>query len=206
MEYIGHMSINISFVIYCIYFLPQIIYNQIKHRANRISHGTHLLMVCANVLDLVYGFGFQLQWQYKMVTILTLVCLLVQQWQIYRDSREKRYPFHILLLAIIAFGVTLLSLKILSVGMLEKVGFVSMFCYAIYWVPQIIKNINAKNATAFSVVFLLLNVLALICDEISALSFNWPLPSVISPMVILSLLCIMVAQHYYYQRLRMIID
>ena len=62
-EFIGHISINISFVIYCIYFLPQITYNQMKHQANHISHATQILMVSANVLDLIYGFGFGLQWQ-----------------------------------------------------------------------------------------------------------------------------------------------
>ncbi|MDA0911179.1 MAG: PQ-loop repeat-containing protein [Proteobacteria bacterium] len=212
---IGHISINISFVIYCIYFLPQIIHNQLKHQAGHISHGTHLLMVVANVLDLIYGFGFDLQWQYRVVTMLTLACLLFQQWQIYRDSdigertgdrKGESYNFHVICLFIIAVGIALVSLHNLNNAMLENIGFISMFCYAVYWLPQIIKNIKEKNATAFSLIFLVLNVLALICDEISALSFGWPLPSIISPIVILSLLFIMVGQYYYYQRLRMIID
>lgn len=212
---IGHISINISFVIYCIYFLPQIIHNQFKRQAGHISHGTHLLMVVANALDLIYGFGFDLQWQYRVVTMLTLACLLFQQWQIYRDSKSinqqknrhaQSYDFHILCLLVIAVGIALVSLHNLNNAILENIGFISMFCYAIYWLPQIIKNIKEKNATAFSLIFLILNVLALVCDEISALSFGWPLPSIISPIVILSLLFIMVGQYYYYQRLRMIID
>ncbi|WP_119328754.1 PQ-loop repeat-containing protein [Cysteiniphilum halobium] len=212
---IGHISINISFIIYCIYFLPQIIHNQLKHQAGHISHGTHLLMVIANVLDLIYGFGFDLQWQYRVVTMLTLGCLLFQQWQIYRDSertknekrkKAKSYNFHIICLLVIAVGIALVSLHNLNDTMLENIGFISMFCYAVYWLPQIIKNIKEKNATAFSLIFLVLNVLALVCDEISALNFGWPLPSIISPIIILSLLFIMVGQYYYYQRLRMIIN
>lgn len=163
-------------------------------------------MVAANVLDLIYGFGFDLQWQYKAVTMLTLACLLFQQWQIHRDSSSKSYSFHIVTLLVIAAGVAVVSINALNNDVLENIGFVSMFCYAVYWLPQIIKNIKEKNAAAFSLIFLLLNVLALVCDEISALSFDWPLPSIISPIIIFSLLFIMVGQYYYYQRLRMIID
>lgn len=198
---IGHISVNISFIIYCVYFLPQIIHNQLKHQTEHISKYTHLLMVAANVLDLIYGFGFELQWQYKVVTILIMACLLFQQWQIYRDSCNKSYDFHIVTFIVIAAGVAIVYLNALNKHVLENVGFISMFCYAIYWLPQIIKNMKAKNATAFSLIFLVLNVLGLVCDEISASIFNWPLPSHITPIIILSLLVIMVGQCYHYKRL-----
>lgn len=206
MESISYISINVSFIIYCIYFLPQIIHNQLKCQLSHISNGTHILMVCANILDLIYGFGFKLQWQYRVVTILALAYLVFQQWQIYRNRSKKSSKFHLVILLIITAGIILVKLDILRSDQLEKIGFISMFCYSIYWIPQIIKNIQERKATAFSVIFLLLNVLALVCDEISALIFNWPLPSVISPLLMLSLLLIMVGQYYYYKRLRMSID
>ncbi len=206
MEYIGYISINISFVIYCTYFLPQIIYNQIKCQAGYISHSNQTLMIVANTLDLIYGFGFNLQWQYRTVTMSILLCLLFQQWQIYRDSQQKIYRFHIVILTIVILGIIFAIFNILGPKVLQKIGFISMFCYAVHWLPQIVKNIKEKNASAFSVWFLLLNIIALLCDEISALSFGWPLPSLLSPILILSLLFIVVGQYYYYQRLRMIID
>ena len=198
-ETVGMWSINISFVIYCVYFLPQIIFNQLKHQAASISYGTQSLMVLANLLDLIYGFGFDLQWQYKAVTILTLSCLLFQQWQMYRDAKHKSYKFHVCILSLYLLVIILISLHALNATILEKIGFISMACYAIYWLPQIIKNYQLKSAKGFSFWFIVLNMIALSCDEVSAIAFGWPLPSLISPIVILSFLFIMLAQVIYYR-------
>ncbi|WP_119344093.1 PQ-loop repeat-containing protein [Facilibium subflavum] len=203
---IGTISINISFLIYCLYFLPQILYNQLKHQAFGISYGTQLLMILANVLDLIYGFGFDLQWQYKAVTLLTLGLLVIQQYQIYRDSRIKSLWFHMLAVLLLLIGGAIAFKQLFPARFLETVGFISMICYSIYWLPQIIKNVQYKSAQGFSLIFMVLNASALICDEISALSFSWPMPSIVSPLVILSFLFVIIAQRLYYRRLQMIIN
>ncbi|WP_018299058.1 PQ-loop repeat-containing protein [Fangia hongkongensis] len=205
---IGMITINISFLIYCLYFLPQLLHNQLKHKTADISMSTQALMVLANVLDLIYGFGYGLQWQYRAVTILTLACLIIQQWQIYRDSKKISYHFHLFIVVMILLGVIISTQNAfrLSESILENIGFISMICYSVYWLPQIIKNFQSKSAEGFSLWFILLNLTALVCDEISALTLGWPLPSIISPILIILFLCVLIGQYIYYQRVRMIID
>ncbi|MFZ9036126.1 MAG: PQ-loop repeat-containing protein [Francisellaceae bacterium] len=200
MEHIGTISINISFALYCIYFLPQVIYNQIYRHASRISHTTQFLMILANTLDLIYGFGFNLQWQYRMVTIITLICLLIQQWQIWRDESSISWRLHLAVFATLIIGMILALVKPLADAALENIGFASMIAYSVYFLPQIVKNYQQKAADGFSISFILLNALALLCDEVSALSFNWPLPSIISPAFILAFLVIMIVQSMFYKR------
>ena len=197
---IGTISLNLSLIIYCLYFFPQIIYNQLKCQAGNISYLTQILMITANGLDLIYGFGFNLEWQYRTVSILTLSCLLFQQWQIYRDSGTKSLFFHLLALSIIS-SFLIVTITNLSTSILQQIGLISMLCYAMYWLPQIIRNTRDKSARGFSTLFIMLNGLALICDEISAITLAWPLPSIISPLLLLLFLIILVAQQAYYKSL-----
>ena len=55
-EVIGAYSLNISLILYCVYFIPQIVYNQIIKKTDQISLVTQGLMVIANLCDLIYGF------------------------------------------------------------------------------------------------------------------------------------------------------
>ena len=193
-ESIGIISLNISFLIYFLYFFPQIIYNQIKCQANNISYFTQLLMITANGLDLVYGFGLKLQWQYRTVSIFSLSCLLFQQWQIHRDSKKKLFFFHLSAISISIVSLLTAVNTTLSTETLTQIGVISMLCYSIYWLPQIIKNARNKSAQGFSKLFIMLNGLALTCDEISAISLAWPLPSIISPLLLLVSLVVLINQ------------
>lgn len=183
---IGTISLNISLIIYCLYFFPQIIYNQLKCQAGNISYLTQILMITTNGLDLIYGFGFNLEWQYRTVSILTLSCLLFKQWQIYRDSDAKSLFFHLLALSISISSFLIVTITNLSTSILQQIGLISMLCYAMYWLPKIIKNTRDKSARGFSTLFIMLNGLELICDEISAITLAWPLPSIISPLLLLA--------------------
>lgn len=82
------------------------------------------------------------------------------------------------------YGFGLMSFT-LNAKILTEIGILSMFFYIYNWIPQIIKNFKEKQGNAFNIIFLLLNIIAIICDEIYAMILKWPLSSICSPIVIL---------------------
>jgi len=200
-EYLGIVSINISLLIYLFYFFPQIIYNHMLHKADGISYTTQSMMVLANLLDLVYGFGSIQNWQYRLVTIITLFCLMAQKYQIYRDSKNKSLFLHLGVIIIFFLAVLVtFNVDMLSSLALDLVGYASVGLYSIYWLPQIVKNYQLKRADGFNVYFIYLTIIALICDEISSLVFSWPLPSILSPPLIIAFLIVIILQKSYYKK------
>lgn len=197
MQAIGQITLNTSLLIYLIYFLPQIIHNQWHRKTAQISVWTHWGMLCANSFDLIYGYGYQLPWQYLTVTWISLTFIMLQQWQIYLQSQYKGFYQHMLAHGVLIVAIVMAMTPYAS-SLLWILGFISVGLYSLYWLPQIIKNAHTRKAEGFSVWFIVLNFTALGCDLCSALIFGWPLPSLISPIVIMVLLSVLMLQYHYY--------
>ncbi|MCF6807356.1 PQ-loop repeat-containing protein [Thiotrichales bacterium 19S9-12] len=201
METIGLISLNISLVIYCIYFIPQIIYNQMIKKTEQISLVTQSLMILANICDLIYGFYLFMPWQYKFVTILSLGFLLIQQIQI-GLKQYKNLNFigiSVLLIFLLFVAINIISNESLPLESINLFGLVTNFIYWFYWIPQIIYNYKNKQADGFSLTFLSLILLASVCDAISAITLSWNYPSIIGPFVIIILVTIVLAQRKHYK-------
>ncbi|WP_162902253.1 PQ-loop repeat-containing protein [Facilibium subflavum] len=89
-------------------------------------------------------------------------------------------------------------MKPLSSNTLEKIGMFSMLSYSMQIIPQIAKNYRQKSADGLSIVFILLSIIALCCDETAALCLNYPLPSKTTPIVVITLLFFVICQRFYY--------
>ena len=201
MQIIGHITLNISLFIYFVHFLPQIIHNQRAHKTYEISLFTHSFMILANSLDLVYGVGFHLQWQYILVDVVLLTYLFIQQMQILRDRFNKYILLHTFIIVLFLIVILVLILyKNPSKDYLLTFGSISGIVYNIYWLPQIYKNFRQKEAQGFSIYYILIGVISISCDISSAIFLGWPIVSVITSVCLLSLHLIQILQYFYYKR------
>ncbi|MWW90372.1 PQ-loop repeat-containing protein, partial [Francisella tularensis] len=191
---------NISLIIYFIIFLPQTIHNQFKHKTFEISLWTHSLMIIANSLDLIYAIGFNMQWQYILVDIILLSFLTIQQLQILNDRREKYLFIHTISIFLYLFLViVMIYFTSLSNQILLWFGSISGVIYNLYWLPQIYKNYRQKQAEGFSIFYLVLSLISIICDINSAIFLGWPLVSVIVSSCLSILVLTQIIQYFYYK-------
>ncbi|MBK2357351.1 PQ-loop repeat-containing protein [Francisella hispaniensis] len=201
MENFGYITLNISLIIYFIHFLPQTIHNQFKHKTFEISLWTHSLMIVANSLDLIYAIGFNMQWQYILVDIILLSFLTIQQFQILNDRREKYIFIHtIFILLYLSLVIVMIYFISLSNHILLWFGSISGVIYNLYWLPQIYKNYRQKQAEGFSIFYLGLSLISIICDINSAIFLGWPLVSVIVSSCLSILVLIQIIQYFYYKK------
>ncbi|AFB79130.1 hypothetical protein FTU_1086 [Francisella tularensis subsp. tularensis TIGB03] len=200
MEIFGYITLNISLIIYFIIFLPQTIHNQFKHKTFEISLWTHSLMIIANSLDLIYAIGFNMQWQYILVDIILLSFLTIQQLQILNDRREKYLFIHTISIFLYLFLViVMIYFTNLSNQILLWFGSISGVIYNLYWLPQIYKNYCQKQAEGFSIFYLVLSLISIICDINSAIFLGWPLVSVIVSSCLSILVLTQIIQYFYYK-------
>lgn len=200
MENFGYITLNISLIIYFIIFLPQTIHNQFKHKTFEISLWTHSLMIIANSLDLIYAIGFNMQWQYILVDIILLSFLTIQQLQILNDRREKYLFIHTISIFLYLFLVIIMIyFTSLSNQILLWFGSISGVIYNLYWLPQIYKNYRQKQAEGFSIFYLVLSLISIICDINSAIFLGWPLVSVIVSSCLSILVLTQIIQYFYYK-------
>jgi uncharacterized protein with PQ loop repeat len=200
MQNIGYITLNISLIIYIVHFLPQTLHNQFKHTTINISLWTHTLMIVANSLDLVYAVGYNLQWQYILVNIILISFLVIQQLQILNDRKNKFMVFHTAFIFIFLFLIVfLISYITIVTNYLLLLGSFSGIIYNIYWLPQIYKNYQQKNAKGFSVYFLALSLVCILCDINSAIHLSWPLISILTSIGLSLLVSIQIFQYLFYK-------
>ena len=84
LHFIGNIALNISLFFYLTHYLPQLYRNATEGKMKGLSLGFHHLLLASYLFDLIYGFGMKMPWQYKMVTLIGLACMLIQHWQLMR--------------------------------------------------------------------------------------------------------------------------
>ncbi|MED7819817.1 MULTISPECIES: PQ-loop repeat-containing protein [unclassified Francisella] len=202
MENFGYITLNISLVLYFVHFLPQTIHNQFKHKTFEISLWTHSLMIFANALDLIYAIGFKLQWQYVLIDIFLLGFLTIQQFQILNDRRDKKMLIHTLCILIFLLLIALIIFSIkLNETYLLWCGSISGVIYNIYYLPQICKNYLQGDAQGFSIFYLGLLAVNILCDINSAIFLNWPIVSLLVSCCMFILVFIQILQYLYYKNI-----
>ena len=90
LSFIGNITLNISFVLYLIVYIPQIIHNQKVANIAQLSFGLHFLLFSSYSFDLLYGFSSQLPWQYKTVSTVGLLLVTVQHIQLMKFFVNKQ--------------------------------------------------------------------------------------------------------------------
>ncbi len=203
---IGEITLSISSAIYFVWFLPQIYLNFKRKSTEGFSLWMHGLLLLGYSADLLYGFGRHMQWQYRAVTIVGLLCLFVQHTQFYRYGLKTKYftlnYLFLSLLTMIVFTYAVLNFTVLHHGKkyYDIAGFISDMCWASYVFPQIIKNYRLKSTKGLSVAFVAISILLSFLDITSTFALHWDWPSVLSECVTLLKKSILVFQMVYYVR------
>jgi uncharacterized protein with PQ loop repeat len=187
---IGQLSLSFSFVIYCVYFLPQIWHNRKTENARSISYGLQLIYVLAYSADWLYGAAAQLEWQYRCVTLIGILALSYQQWQMRPaiDDRDHRYKWCTLAVITMITCSLLLSLFAKQLHFpINGLGLLSMLGAVFAFVPQLFANYRKKTGQAISHAFIAITLVCASLDMISAICLNWPWPSWVSPPALFTL-------------------
>src|SRR5438445_7099169 len=87
---VGEITVNISSLIYFVWFVPQIWLNYRRKNTDGLSLWMHGLLLLGYSADLLYGFGRDMQWQYRMVTIVGLFFLFIQHYQFGRYGLHSK--------------------------------------------------------------------------------------------------------------------
>lgn len=202
---IGEITLSISTVIYIVWFLPQIWENFQRKSTQGLSLWMHGLLLLGYTIDLMYGFGRHMQWQYRLVTITGLMCLFVQhiQFALYNLKSKTAYWNYVALtvLVLIVFVYSILNLTVFHHGKwyYDMTGYVESVCYFSYLFPQIIKNFHEKSTDGLSSLFVVFSILLNLLDFTSALALHWDLPSLLMPTIDFAKKSILVFQIYYYR-------
>lgn len=192
---IGSISLNASFILYLIHYLPQLIHNQRHDQLANMSLGFHVLLTLGYFTDLNYGFGVGMPWQYRVVSEVGLSCLIFQHCQLTKLYWSQRF---FRLISYLFAGLSILSFAAIifsfSTSYYLFMGYLAQFLAIVFVVPQIIKNYRSESAMALSLSFLCLDWLCYVCDNVSAWALTWPLPSKLGSSIGLLLITLLLVQ------------
>lgn len=198
---LGMVSLNIAFILYLFVFIPQIRHNRRLDYLKDLSPMMHWVLYTGVWFDLFYGFANDLQWQYKTVSIVSLLILSIQHVQLsrlfYRSYDWPKLWLNLVLTVSMAASIFYFFVMLqhpLSTEAVLVVGIISRLCYQIYTLPQIIKNARLQNANAVNRHFLFINMTLLFLDTISAWSLDWGWPAKLSPPLSLLMMLILLYQ------------
>ncbi len=200
-EWIGTTSLNLSFILYLLVYLPQILHNRSMQHALNLSLWMHYILYASYSLDLIYGFSSHLQWQYKTVSIVGLSLLMIQHIQIMYHRYAKKtdvllcVQFVFLLITGLFTAYFFIFKKIeISERTTQIIGYLSRAGFLFYTLPQIFKNRVIQSAQAISIQFIYLSLMLSILDMASAWCLNWGWPNKLGSPLTICLMCIMLYQ------------
>lgn len=200
MQNIGNITLNISFVIYLVQFVPQIIHNtRNKDAIDNISMLTQFGMLTVVLCNVVQAVGFDLNWQYLVIALIYLVGITIQQLQI--SFHKKRMPKVINLIFAMLFAIAILAMRSDSKLTFEIAGIISLLIHFLYWLPQIYKNYKQQTFIGYGDLFIILAWLGIICDLCSSFLLGWPIIVKLNIITMSLIISILVLQKIYYRRL-----
>ena len=202
---LGQISLNLSFLMYMFLYLPQVIHNQKQTNLAELSKWMHLTLYLGYSLDLLYGFGSNLPWQYCTVSAIGWLLLTIQHVQLIHHFKQAEQKFfQIGFYSILMCSTALLML--LSINpkpfvhlALYTLGYAAQIAFVIAFIPQILKSKRLQSAQALSIFYILLCLFLAILDGISAWQLNWGWPNKLGSCLIILLTSMLLMQYYRYQ-------
>lgn len=200
---IGNLSLNCSFIIYCMVYIPQLIYNQKNKNLPELSLGLHSLFYLSFIFDFIYAFAHPFSWQYQVVSVIGFVAALIQHLQLLKwFIVQKKLAVIKLIFLMLVFNIAFffycfcLGKANLSAVFVIFCGTVARVTGLVAWLPQIIKNHKKKIHKSHSRAYLVLYSMVTGLDCISAWSLNWGWPNKIAAPVTLVFLLTILGQTY----------
>lgn len=189
---LGNITLNISFVLHLILYFPQVLHNRKSKHIQYLSINMHLNLFLSYFLDIFYGFGVRMPWQYKVVSIVGFSLLIIQYIQLIfhlnNNGKQNIARVHMLVLAACTYCVYyFFKYKHASITMEHVLlaGYISKVSYIISVIPQIIKNWQVKNSDGVNVYFILFSITITSFDTITAWTLDWAWPNKLtSPIMV----------------------
>ena len=189
---LGHASLNISFLLYLVVYIPQVLHNRRLTNIAQLSLVMHFLLYTSYFFDLLYGMASHFQWQYQTVSVVGLSLIILQHFQLTHYFRVTK-RFFLMATNLIILTLTLLGLyyffvscqRTLNPQTILVIGSIARFCSLTYCLPQLLKNRFLKSAHAISIRFIYLNLTLAILDTISSWCLDWGWPNKLaSPLTV----------------------
>jgi uncharacterized protein with PQ loop repeat len=206
MNALSHFFLNVSTFFYLLLFLPQIFLNFKRHSTKGLSLLMYGILFVGYCTDLLYGFGLNMPWQYRLVTVVGLCCLTIQHLQFGyygQQNHQQKYTYYFVTLIYCLFFYCCLHLLITghhSKNFYDTIGILTNLCWICHTVPQIIKNYFNRATMGLSAGFVALAIGLNICDALSAWLLHWDYPSKIGALLGLSGNGLLLLQIYCYQK------
>lgn len=202
---LGNITLNFSFVLYLIVYLPQIRHNKNTQHLAELSTSLHAILMASFVLDLAYGVFKPLPWQYQAVSLIFLGLLTIQHIQLMRLA-QKHYQ-HLLFnrlkllglgLIFVLVGIFYTNVDFYSDNAIFWIGWASRIGFLSYTLPQVIQNYRLNSAQALSTTYLRLSFLLSLLDLTSAWCLDWGWPNKLGAPFTISLTLILLWQKKRY--------
>lgn len=206
LNFLGNVSLNLSSFLYLILLIPQVIHNRKGKNISGLSLWLHFLLFTSYSLDLVYGIADDMPLQYRVVSVVGLILVITQHFQLLKFHIKQRY--YLLIKVGFLFLVTHVFLsyyffsKLFSIGLTHNtilmLGVIARGCEIVYCIPQIFKNRAAQAANAVSLYFICLNIMLAVLDTIAAWCLDWELPNKVVGPINMMIMFIIIFQYIRY--------
>ena len=207
-ETLGNFTLNLSFVLYLIVYVPQIRHNRSKKHLVQLSTSLHMILMTSFVLDLTYGFLKPLPWQYRAVSLVALSLLGIQQLQLMQLARQRGQLILFTALGIFSFTLILtltgffyFEPKAYPIKTIGLIGWISRIGFLSYTVPQILQNYRLNSAQALNTTYLGLSLFLSLLDLTSAWCLDWGWPNKLGTPFTISLTLVLLWQKNQYPRI-----
>lgn len=202
---IGEISLDIATLIYFIWFIPQLRMTFKRKSTEGLSLWMHGFLIAGYLADLVYGFGRELPVQYRIVTIVGLLCLVCEHFQFWRYglktsiAKKTFYLFNVVFISFLVYTVATITVLKETKFFYDMAGMISNICWFVFFIPQIVKNYRNKSSKGLSTSFVVLSLFTTMLDTISTYALGYPWPSKIGIPVTLFKKSLLISQCYYYR-------
>lgn len=202
---IGTITLNLSFFTYLVLYLPQVIHNLRRKSTEGLSFLMHVFLVIGYMADVMYGFGRHMQLQYRLVSIIGLICLAVQHFQFgyYHKPTWKYISVTFLLFSYMGYVLYSLLGPVMPAQDYIDAGYIAWGVGVVYTLPQVWKNYRFSSTLGVSILFIVFDILSSTCDSISAWCLHWDLPSRMGSPIEAALGVLLLVQTVYFSQKRL---
>lgn len=201
---VGHITLNLSTAMYLVWFIPQVLLNFKRKDTEGLSMLMHGILCIGYLSDLIYGFGLQMQWQYRLVTIVGLISLTIQHYQfgrygLHRFNEKLAFLFlNFIYITLFSYVIYTLNFNHNNHSFYDSIGMLTNVCWLSYMLPQIFKNYLNKSTVGLSRYFIGIAIFLNVCDMTSAWTLDWDYPSKIGPVIAIVGNLLLLGQVFYY--------
>jgi uncharacterized protein with PQ loop repeat len=158
----------VALIFYALSLIPQIIENASLKTTQGLSSLSLIAYFFGYGTCITYIYSLNLLLAYKVIIPIEfffMLIIILQKFYYEGFLKDKSFFYSILITSIIiALCIILAFYCTLFIGSL--CGWISLFCFIVHPIPQVIKNYRRKSVEGFSFGFVTLLAIAVICELI----------------------------------------